>query len=57
VLVELDRHDDEPGRNEQEEPQDHGQPRARDPHQEFMGQELAAAREIPALRWTFPRAE
>src|SRR3546814_2627254 len=43
MLIELDRHDDEPGGREGEEPQDEGQLRARKPHHHLMCDELAAA--------------
>src|SRR3546814_15346329 len=36
MLIELDRHDDEPGGREGEEPQDEGQLRARKPHHHLM---------------------
>ncbi len=49
MLIELDRHDDEPGCEEGEEPQDEGEFRAREPHQHFVGKKLAAAGEITGI--------
>src|SRR3546814_9422226 len=49
MLIELDRHDDEPGGREGEEPQDEGQLRARKPHHHLMCDELAAAGKIAGV--------
>ncbi len=38
MLVELERHDDEPGGEKGEEPEDEGQLGAREPHQHLMGE-------------------
>ena len=49
VLVELDRHDHEPGGREEEEPHQDGQFRTREPHQKFVGEKLRAAGKIARI--------
>ncbi len=46
MLVEADREDDEPGREEGEEPDHNGQPRAAKPHQHLVGEKLTPQGEI-----------
>lgn len=53
VLVQFERHDHEPGREEHEEPDDEGKFCAGEPHQQLVGQELAAAGEIARVALDF----
>jgi hypothetical protein len=53
VLVQFERHDHEPGREEHEEPDDEGKFCAGEPHQQLVGQQLAAAGEIARVALDF----